>query len=246
MFQWHERVMLRWKLESGYWNDAQLFSFFETPGKRRLRVGIALVLILVGVVLFCWQMDDVAALELSCREPIEVEAVIDVVPYNSASYDKYVSYTYEGVQYERVFLYHTKSHLAMDDDGATITVTLDPRDHGALTQHMVNEEAVFGGMVLAALGLAGLLYSAFLGNEKLRSWLVRHGRPENRELDQPEYLVDVAVLTVLVYLVMTVGMWAVFPLAMGFGPTLGAGFALVMGTAFWGFGMALDRSYKGR
>lgn len=246
MLQWHERVMLQWKLENGLWNDAQIFNFFESPGKRRLRLGIACLLILVGLWGFVGQLDDVAAYEQACREPIAVEAVIDVVEYNSGSYEEYVSYTCEGVRYERVFLRHRKSHLALDDDGERITVTLDPRDHGTLTRHMIREERWHISLGMMALGLAMLVYCGLLGNERLRSWLVSHGSIEGRELDQPDYPVDMAVLTILCYLVMAMGLWGLFPLAVGFAPTLAAGLTLVTGAVFRGLSMAVERNYKGR
>lgn len=237
MLQWYERVMLQWKMEKGLWNDAQIFRFFESPVKRGLRIGIGLVLMLLGLGLFVWQLDDVAALEQSCREPIVVDAVIDVVQYNSGSYDEYVSYTYEGVSYERVFLCYRKSHHAPEDEGDLISVTLDPRDHGALARHMVSMECWNLSLVLMALGLALFGYCLALRKPKIRQWLARQAFCNERELDQPDYPVNLAFMTLLVLMLIGLALWACFPMAIGGSVSLTAGMV-------FGFGWVLRASIR--
>ena len=237
MFQWHHKVMLQWKLERGLWNDVQIFSFFESPSKRGMRIGIAVMLMLLGLCLLAWQLDDVAALEQSCRDPIVAEAVIDVVEYNSGSYDAYVSYTCDGVRYERVFLYRTKNHYAKDDEGKLKSVTLDPRDHGALARHIVSTERWNLSLVLLALGLAWLGYCFALGKPKIRQWMIRQAFRRERELEQPDYPVDLAFVTLLVLVLMGLILWACFPMAVGGSVSLTAGMV-------FGFGWILRVSVR--
>ena len=220
MLQWHERVMLQWKLEKGFWNDAQIFNFFESPLKRRLRVGIALALILVGLSLFVWQIDDVAALEQSRRKPVQVEAVIHVeVEYGiNTYYREYISYSIDGVSYDRVFLSSGKSPYRMERDGEIELVNLDPRDHGKLERDMVRDNRFLCSVLMMALGVSGLLYSAVLGSDRVRRWLVSIAAKDSRKLENPDYLPDLVILTVLVYLLMTLVLWGCFPLAVGFVP----------------------------
>ena len=220
MLQWHERVMLQWKLENGLWNDAQIFNFFESPAKRRLRVGIALALILVGVCLFVWQIDDVAALEQSRRDPLQVEAVINVeVTYGiDTHYTEYISYLCDGIQYDRIFLRSGRSPHRMERDGETELVNLDPRNHRKLERDMVNDNSFLCSVLMMALGASVLLYCAALGWNRIRRWLVAVAAKDSRKLENPDYLPDLAILTMLVYLLMTLLLWGGFPLAVGFAP----------------------------
>lgn len=221
MFQWHERVMLRWKLENGLWNDEQIFSFFETPGKRRLRVGIALALILVGLALFLWQIDDVAALEQSRRAPVQVEALIDVEVEHGANtyYTEYISYECDGIVYDRIFLRSGRSPLQMERDGETELVNLDPRDHGKLEQDMVKDNWFLCSVLMMALGVSMLVYCAALGSDRIRRWLVAVAAKDCRRMDNPDYLPDLVILTIAAYLVMTLVLLGFFPLAVGFAPS---------------------------
>lgn len=220
MLQWHERVMLQWKLEKGLWNDAQIVNFFESPAKRRLRIGIALTLILAGLVLFVWQIEDVVALEQSRREPVQVEAVIHVeVEYGiNTYYTEYISYSIDGVSYDRVFLRSGRSPHRMERDGETELVNLDPRDHGKLERDMVRDNRFLCSVLMIALGVSVLLYCAALGWNRIRRWLVSIAAKDSRELENPDYLPDLVILTVLVYLLMTLVLWGCFPLAVGFVP----------------------------
>lgn len=229
MLQWHERVMLQWKLEKGVWNDAQIFNFFESPSKRRLRVCIALALFLVGLSLFVWQIDDVAALEQSRREPVQVEAVIHVEVVDGTYNDEYISYVCDGVSYDRVYLGRKKSWLSMEREGKTMVVTLDPRDHGKLERDMVKDNWFLCSVLMMALGASGLLYSAVLGADRVRRWLVCIAGTENRKQDVPDYLLDFVMLTLVVYLVLDLVLWRRFPQAVGFGPALTPILLLVFG-----------------
>ena len=220
MLQWHERVMLQWKLEKGVWNDAQIFNFFESPSKRRLRVGIALALILVGLSLFVWQIDDVAALEQSRREPVQVEAVIHVEGEYGIDtyYTEYISYSIDGVSYDRVFLRSGKSPYRMERDGETVLVRLDPRDHGKLEQDMVKDNWFLCSVLMMALGVSMLGYCAALGSDRIRRWLVAVAAKDCRKMDNPDYLPDLVILTMVVHLVMTLVLWVGFPRSVGFAP----------------------------
>lgn len=218
MLQWHERVMLQWKLEKGVWNDAQIFNFFESPSKRRLRVCIALALILVGLSLFVWQIDDVAALEQSRREPVQVEAVIHVEVVDGTYNDEYISYVCDGVSYDRVYLGRKKSWLSMEREGKTMVVTLDPRDHGKLERDMVKDNWFLCSVLMMALGVSMLIYCAALGSDRIRRWLVAVAAKDCRKMDNPDYLPDLVILTMVVHLVMTLVLWGCFPRSVGFAP----------------------------
>lgn len=224
--------------------NLDLFQLFEGREYHRVRIAVSFLLILVGLGLFVWQLDDVAAVEQSCRDPIVVEAVIEVEVLDGTYNDEYISYVCDGVSFDRVYLGSRKSWMSLDRDGETILVALDPRDHGILAKDMVNGEMFFGSLVLASLGFAVLLYSALLNSEKLRYLLVRRGRRECRDLDQPDYPVDLIILTVLIYLVMSIVLWCVFPLAVGIGSTLGAGMILITGAAIQGISRSLERNRK--
>jgi hypothetical protein len=64
--------------------------------------------------------------------------------------------------------------------------------------------------------------------------LVRLGPQECKDRDEPDYIVHMVVLTVLIYMVMTIAMWCVFPLSVGFAPTMAGGMILVVGAAAMG------------
>ena len=233
--------MFRLKTGQELWNDVQIFRFFESTAKRGLRIGIALALLLAGLGLFLWQMDDVAALEQSCRDPIVVEAVIDVVEYNSGSYDEYVSYTCDGVPYERVFLRSRKSHEAPNDEGNRISITLDPRNHGALAKYMVSMECWNLSLELLSLGLAVFGYGFALRKPKIRQWLVRQSFRREREQEQPDYPVDLAFVTILMLGLLGLLLWGVFPMAVGGSVALVAGMLLGFG---WILRVSIRRGEK--
>lgn len=240
MFSWYEKMMFRLKTGQELWNDVQIFRFFESPSKRGLRVGIALALILLGMCGFMRQIDDVAALEEAKQEPIVVDALLTVVSDGHGGYNKLVSYSYDGVDYERVFYYSTENHYAKKDDGETIRVMLNPRNHGQLTRNIVNEMTLNLPLISMALGLGLFSYCACLGNSRIRSRLVRIASGRDREQDQPDYLVDLLFMATLILMLMGVILWIMFPLAAGCGYVAAAlqvlGFGVVFRYSIWRYG----------
>ena len=137
-------------------------TFFE-PEKYRGRavkwIAITLILLL-GIGLFSFNLNDLIGYEKACAEPTCVQAAVSVSMESNPNrrYVERISYTYGGVEYRDVFYAsHAYRDTAMKD-GEVVSVAINPENPGELLQYMVNFGFVYAGIIVTALGLALLSY----------------------------------------------------------------------------------------
>lgn len=190
--------MIVWKYRLiGKLEAVELMPFFEPVDMRHRMVQWAAVLLLIclGAGMFLWNLDDLQICEQISREPLLVEAVISVEKESgllSHYYTQYLSYTHNGIAYDRVIYRSNQNPGLWADDGETITISVDPRDPGKLAKKILNDTVIVGSILLTAAGAALAVYAAALRSGRFRRWRCRRSGKED-----PDYLMDLVLLTVL-------------------------------------------------
>lgn len=193
------------------WGD-----FWEpnTTKQKCIKWGTIILILLLGISIFFLNLDDIQTYEYARKNPIIVEAERKVVYAGSYYYDIYLSYTYDGVNYEDIYYDYSKNSSIMWDGVETITVALAPNDPGVPIRNMFNAAPISFGVVLWALGLSMLVYGIAIDFPLFRQWRVRqankpgflsrpYGKP-NKYTEKPDYLKDfvfIFVPTVLISLI---------------------------------------------
>lgn len=208
-----------------FWDtDKTKTSFYEASDRKHtlIRWMVIVLLIVMGAGILAWNLDDLRAYEWAAREPILVEAEISVADEGwwTESYMMYLSYSYDGVDYEGVRYMGNQNPATPKRAGEKLTIALDPRDPGKLAMRMVNSERINGAVVMLSAGLGLLAY--FLA---LRSEVFRCRREEKAARDicnqgKPDYILDTALFVVPILVLFELGMGIIFPAAYGIGPFL--------------------------
>lgn len=190
----------------------ELYAFFELRRMRWIRFGVVLLLLGMGIGVFLYHFDDLRTFEAVCQDPVNVEAVVSVevdLPY----YDKYLSYTYDGICFDRVFYHSTKSTDTLWEDGSVITVSIDPRNPGALAEQMLSADAIHLALVLMAAGLSAGGYALALQNDRFRAWRLRVAQKRSR--DGLDYAWDAFMLALIIWVVLWLALAVAFPAVCG-------------------------------
>ena len=197
-----------------------------TTRQKLIKWTVILLVLSLGVSIFLFKLDNILAYEYANKNPVIVEAKREVIysdtgfsgdPY----YDIYLSYTHEGVKYEDVFYYTTRSSSAPWDVIETIMLEVDPNNPGMPIRNMFNEGPVGLAVVLWSLGVALLVYEIALRFPKFRKWRVScanrpgffsrpYGKPV-KHTENPDYPKDFILTFALAFFISTVIFSFLFP-----------------------------------
>jgi len=191
-----------------------LSTFFE-PETTLQRVvkwtAIGLVLCL-GLGLFLVNLPDLIAYNEVCKEPVYVEATISVRMESSQYYDEYLSYEYENTMYKDIYYRHVKSWVA-NEPGTIITVAINPNNPAQLVEHMVQDDFLQLSLLIFSVGLAMLLYGIAIEFAAFRNWRLAKAIRKSSRAIEPDYLMDMFVLSALVAAIVFTVMVLRFPYA---------------------------------
>lgn len=193
-----------------------LYAFFELQKMRWVRWTVVVLLVCLGIGIFLQNLDDLRNYEAACHDPVNVVAVISVEEergWIGTYYCEYLSYTYDGAAYERVLYRTGESADSLLEDGNTITVTLDPRNPGALAIRMVSVGSLYLAVVLTGVAAALGLYCLALQSSRFYAWRVR--RVKKRKACGPAYARDVFLLTLALIFLLGTALAMVFPSTCG-------------------------------
>lgn len=213
----HEALIENW-FRMIPWGD-----FWEpvTTKQKSVKWGIIYFLLLLGLSIFLINLDDLHAFAYACEHPIIVEAERKLVYTHEPYHDIYISYTYDGVQYEDIYYGYSKNPGIRWDGVKTLTVALDPNDPGTPVEYMYHATPAALGVVLWSLGLSMLIYGTLLEFPAFRAWRVRkanhpgflsrpYGKPTAYSAN-PEYLTDFVVISVPIFVVHAILLMFIFP-----------------------------------
>jgi hypothetical protein len=174
----HEALIENW-IRMIPWRD---FWEPDTTKHKCIKWGTILLVLLLGVSIFLTNLDDMQAYEYACKNPIIVEAKQTVKVTQSwfsgtTCYDLYLSYHYDGVDYNDILYRNTQNPNYMFADVDTITVAVAPNDPSIPIIRMFNEGPITFAVVLCLLGLSMLIYGILIELPLFRDWRIRQ---ENR------------------------------------------------------------------
>lgn len=174
----HEALIENW-IRMIPWGD---FWEPDTTKHKCIKWGTILLVLVLGVSIFLINLDDMQAYEYACKNPIIVEAKRTVKVTQSwfsgeSCYDLYLSYHYDGVDYNDILYRYTKNSNYLFDDIDTIAVAVAPNDPSMPIRRMFNEEPITFAVVLCLLGLSMLIYGILIELPLFRDWRIRQ---ENR------------------------------------------------------------------
>ena len=221
-----------------YWNEEKTKSAFYEASDRKhtvIRWVVIVLLIAMGVGILASNLDELRAYEQAAREPILVEADITIVENGwwDEHYTAFLSYTYEGVDYEGV-PYWSHQHLDLVQRlGDTVTVALDPRDHGQLVKNMLKTGRINAAIVMLSIGLGLLAYFHALRNEIFRRRREEKAARYSWNKGRPDYILDSALFVAPILVLALLGMGIIFPAAFGMGPFITTALLAVLGSALY-------------
>ena len=178
-----------------YWDEEKTkTAFYEATDRKHtvIRWTVIVLLIVMGVGILGLNLDDLRAYERAAREPILVDADITIVENGwwDERYTALLSYTVDGVDYEGVpYWSHQHLHL-VERLGDTVTVELDPRDHGQLVKNMLKTGRINGAIVMLSVGLGLLTYLLALQNEVFRRKREEKAARYPWNKGKPDYVLD--------------------------------------------------------
>lgn len=221
-----------------FWNEEKTKRrFFESADRKHtvIRWTVVVLLIAMGAGILALNLDDLRTFELAAREPILVEAQISVVDEGwwSESYMMYLSYTYGGVEYEKVPYLGNQNPATPYREGETVTVALDPRDPGELVMHMLKSGQINAAMFMLSAGLGLMAYFLALRSEAFRRKREEKAARHSRNKGRPDYILDTVLFTVPILVMLILTMGAVFPEAYGGAHYIPLGLLALMGAAFY-------------
>ena len=139
----------------------------DTTKQKFVKWGTILLVLLLGVSIFLINLGDMVTYEYACKNPIIVEAKQTVKVTQSwfsgtTCYDLYLSYHYDGVDYNDILYRNTQNPNYMFADIDTITVAVAPNDPSIPIIRMFNEGPITFAVVLCLLGLSMLIYGILI------------------------------------------------------------------------------------
>lgn len=221
-----------------YWDTEKTkTSFYEAADRKHtvIRWTVIVLLIVLGASILALNLDDLRAYEQAVREPILVEAEISVKEEGwwSDSYMMYLSYSYDGMDYEGVPYRGNQNPATPYRAGEKLTVALDPRDHGQLAMRMVKTGRINAAIVMLSVGLGLLAYFLALRCEAFRSKREEKAARYSWNKGRPDYILDSALFVAPVLVLAMLGMGIIFPAAFGIGPFLTTGLLAILGSALY-------------
>lgn len=232
-----------------YWDEEKTKrAIYEANDRKHtlIRWTVIVLLIAMGVGILALNLDDLRAYERAVEEPILVEAVISVEENGwwDEHYTAFLSYTYEGVDYEGV-PYWSHQHLDLVQRlGDTVTVALDPRDHGQLAMKMVKTGRINAAIVMLSFGIGLLAYFLALRSEAFRAKREEKAARHSWNKGKPDYVLDTALFVVPVLVLLELGLAVLFPAAFGIGPFVATGVSAFAGAAIY-FALKVSRKRSG-
>ena len=204
----------------------KLIAFLKTH-QRISNWAIIVSAILISVTAFVLRLDDIVAYETACNDPVYVQATITVkhaaslLSSTGGSLDIVLDYNYDGVHYQNIYYQSSKSSNRWADQGSTITVAVNPENPAQPIRNMLNTIFVWPPCVLWTLGLSGLIYTLALACPRFRAWRIRiankpsflsrpYGKPQS-EVFEPDYLKDIFLLMLLIWIITSVILSLIFP-----------------------------------
>lgn len=205
------------------------FRTFWKPGDFRGHcikwIGILLP-VLVSIYIFLSMLEPIQDYESACRNPVIVEAETEIVPVRtslsgSMIYDIYLSYEYGGASYSRIYYRYSKSPAALWNTEKSLSVALDPEHPEILLKYMLRKGPIQLAILLWTVGSSALLYALALNIPAFCRWRVRSAnkpvffaRPYGKsraEVSEPDFLKDIALMMLPVYLATIIPLSFIFP-----------------------------------
>ena len=148
-----------------------------TTRQKCIKWTVILLVLSLGISIFLFKLDDIQAHEYACEHPVIVEGEQKVVEEHygltgGSYFEIFVSYSYDGVDYEDVYYRSSKNPSTRWDGGKSITIAVAPNDPGMPIRLMFNEDPVILAAVLWSLGFAALIYGIALEFPRFRNWRV--------------------------------------------------------------------------
>lgn len=211
-----------------YWDEEKAkHAFYEADDRRHklIRWTVVLLLIAVGVGILAGNLDDLRAHELAAREPIQVEATISVKEEGwwNDLYMMYLSYSYDGVDYEGVRYYGNQNPATPYREGETVIVALDPRDHGQLAEKILKTGRINWAIGMLSLGLGLAAYFLALRSETFYRKREEKAAQHSGDRGRPDYILDTAIFTGPILVLVLLGFSLAFPTAFGIAPWVAVG-----------------------
>lgn len=155
------------------------YAFLQPTSMRNkiIKLIAALLLLVVGIGMLLFNIPDALAYEQACKDPILVEAVISVdevladdVWYRPVPrWEMYLSYEYNGKEYQDVYYYGRQNPYYSDREGEVVTVALNPKNPGELRMQMVNITFSYSVVPISA-GLALLIHGILIDLDSYGQW----------------------------------------------------------------------------
>ena len=198
----------------------------KTKGQICIKWSVILLVLILSFSVFCFNLDKIQAYEYALQNPVILEAEKEVVSTMSATgYDIYVSYSYDGFEYDHIY-YGRYSTDKGDSDiiysrKDPMVIAVDPANPGVPIKFMFQEFPVLLAVVLWSLGLASLIYGTALEFPKFRQWRVTcanrpgffsrpYGKPE-KTTEHPDYVKDTVFIWLPIYFVHAIVLGFTFP-----------------------------------
>ena len=198
----------------------------DTTKHKCIKWGTILLVLLLGVSIFLINLDDMQAYEYACKNPIIVEAKQTVKvsqPRFSATtyYDLYLSYHYDGVDYNDILYRSTQNPNYLFDDIDTITVAVAPNNPAIPVIRMFNEAPITFAVAMWYLGLSMLIYGILIEFPSFRDWRIcqeNHRRAKwkphtcaNKFATQPDYFRDLFIDLIPIVFISQIILSIIFP-----------------------------------
>ena len=232
-----------------YWNEEKTKSAFYEASDRKhtvIRWMVIVLLIVMGAGILALNLDDLRAYEKAVEEPILVDGEISVVDEGwwSESYVMYLTYSYDGVEYEGVPYRSSKNPETPKRAGEKVTVSLDHRNHGQLARNILKTGRIKAAIVMLSAGVGLLAYFLALRSEAFRAKREEKASQHTWNKGKPDYVLDTALFVVPVLVFIELGMGIIFPAAFGIGPFVATAVTAFAGTVLH-FALKISRKRHG-
>lgn len=229
-----------------YWDEEKTkTAIYEATDRKHtvIRWTVIVLLIAMGFGVLALNLDDLRAYEKAVEEPLLVEGEISVVDEGwwSESYVMYLTYSYDGVEYEGVPYRSSKNPETPQRAGEKVTVSLDHRNHGQLARHILKTGRINAAIAMLSVGLGLLAYFLALRSEAFRAKREEKAAQHTWNKGKPDYVLDTALFVVPFLVFIELGLAILFPAAFGIGPFVATAVTAFAGAALY---FALKKSRK--